>query len=274
MAILAITRDWGPNPCIVRIVTDDNLAAITTADYLIDPDIEASIEALQNGEFQWVDTDYVLIYYNGGIGFFTRDAATNTFVAGAVIPGSLSDTLPDGDIFVGNGANVATGVTPAGDLTMTNAGVFTVAANAIDTSKLALNTVQYAQVAMTAAEWNGMYGAPKLLVAAPGAGKRIDVICCVLRMAFVSAQYAAGGAVGLQYDSTVHGAGTAASATLAAATVNAYAASSNVGLAPTLASSAITTTENKGLYISNATAAFTTGDSTWHIDLTYRIVTA
>lgn len=270
--ITEITRDWGPNPCIVRIVTTDDLAAITTAGYLTDP--ATGIFAANHGEFQFVDTDYFLISYDGGIGFFTRDAANNTFVAGALVPGSLADTLPSGDLFVGSAGNVATARALSGDATISNTGVLTVAANAIDTTKLALNTIQYAQVAMTAAEWNGMYGAPKTLIAAPGAGKLIVVDSCVLTMTFVAAQYAAGGAVALQYDTTVHGAGTLASATLAAATVNAYAASSNVSLAPLVTTSAITTTQNKALCLSNQTAAFTTGDGTWTVSLAYRIITA
>ena len=65
----------------------------------------------------------------------------------------------------------------------------------------------YGKVAMTAAQWNGMYAAPFLLVAAPGANNLIMVHQAALVMTFVSAAYAAGGVVGLQYDSTAHGAG-------------------------------------------------------------------
>lgn len=49
----------------------------------------------------------------------------------------LSTDLANGKILVGNGSGVASPVTPSGDLTMTNAGVFTVSANAISNSKLA-----------------------------------------------------------------------------------------------------------------------------------------
>jgi hypothetical protein len=40
---------------------------------------------------------------------------------------SLTTALASGDLFVGNGLGVATAVAPSGDITMTNAGVFTVA---------------------------------------------------------------------------------------------------------------------------------------------------
>lgn len=131
----------------------------------------------------------------------------------------------------------------------------------------------YAAVPISAAEWNGMYAAPKLLVAAPGANKLVVVNNIVLAMTFVSAQYAAGGAVIAQYDSTVHGAGTnAGSATIAAATVTGLAASSSLGITAFTAATAYSTSVNKGVYLSNATAAFTTGDGTWIAHVWYRIV--
>ena len=79
MAISSIKRDWGVEPSIVRITTSDSLATITTAGYLTD---EAdTIASLNNGAFDWQDSDFVAIYYSGGQGFFTRDAANATFVS-------------------------------------------------------------------------------------------------------------------------------------------------------------------------------------------------
>ncbi len=133
----------------------------------------------------------------------------------------------------------------------------------------------YTTVAITAAEFNGMYAAPKLLVAAPGANKLIVMERGVLAMTFVAAAYAAGGVVGFQYDSTVHGAGVAASNTEAAADFFAAAstafqfngvAGNTVGISP------FSTTVNKGLYLSNLTQAFTTGDGTWVAHIWYKII--
>lgn len=131
MSITAIARNFNGDPNIVTIVTDNTLAEITTTGYLVSADILADIELLQNGEFQWTDTDLVLIHYSPNlIGFFVRDAANNTF--DALAPGSgLANTLQDGDIFVGNAGNVATGVSPSGDITLSNTGVFGIAAGAI-----------------------------------------------------------------------------------------------------------------------------------------------
>ncbi len=133
----------------------------------------------------------------------------------------------------------------------------------------------YTTVALTAAEFNGMYAAPKLLVAAPGANKLIVLERAVLAMTFVAAAYAAGGVVGFQYDSTVHGAGVAASNTEAAADFFAAASTAfqfNGVAGNTVAISPFSTTVNKALYLSNLTQAFTTGDGTWVAHIWYKII--
>lgn len=387
MAITSIMRDWGVNPSIVRITTSDDLAVITAAGYLTDQvDI---ISALNNGPFEWLDGDFVAIDYGDGQGFFARDALNNTFDASPLTPGSLSDTLQDGDIFVGNVSNVATGVTPSGDITLSNAGVFGIAsgvivnadvnaaagiaysklaalpsadilvgsagnvatavamsgdvlidnlgvtaiasgaivntdvnaAAAIAFSKLASLTSahilvgsagnvatdvavtgdisisnagvtaigankvlssmisplveKYVAVAISAAEFNGMYAAPKLILAGQGANTLIVVKRAVLAMTFVSAAYADGGVVGFQYDSTAHGAGVAASNTEAAADFFAAASTSfafNGVAGNTVAIAPFTTSVNKGIYLSNLTGAFTTGDGTWVCHLWYSVI--
>lgn len=389
MSITAIARNFDGEPNFVYIVSDNTLAEVTTTGYLLQADILADIEALQNGEFQWTDTDIILMAYSPDlIGFFVRDALNNTFDALAPAAG-LADTLQDGDIFVGNAGNIATGVTPSGDITLTNTGVFGIAsgvivnadinaaaaiaysklaalpsadilvgsagnvatavamtgdiaitntgvtsiqagtiinadvnaAAAIDFSKLAAlpstqvlvgsagnvatavavtgdvtigNTgvtaigankvlssmvspllMKYTTVAVSAAEFNGMYAAPKLLLAAGGANTLIVLDRAVLAMTFVSAAYANGGVVTIQYDATVNGAGVAASNTEAAADFFAAASTAfqfNGVAGNTVAISPFTTTVNKGLYLSNLTGAFTTGDSTFVVHLWYRII--
>jgi len=387
MAITAIGRYFVGDPNIVAIVSTDNLATITTSGYLTTQADE--IEALQNGEFQWTDTDLVLIYYaTAQIGFFVRDALNDTFDALAP-SGGLADTLQDGDIFVGNASNLATGVTPSGDITLTNAGVFGIAAGvivnadvnaaagiaysklaalpsadilvgsagnvatavamtgdiaitntgvtsiqagtivnadvnaaaAIDFSKLAALTStnilvgsagnvatsvavtgdvtigntgvtaigankvlssmisplveKYIAVPMTAANFKALYDTPLLMIAAGGANTLVVVKRAIVAMTFVSAAYAAGGVVGFQYDSTVHGAGVAATNTEAAADFFAAASTAFqfIGVSGnTVAISPFTTSVNKGIYLSNLTADFTTGDSTFVVHLWYSII--
>lgn len=280
--ILTISRDWGVEPSIVRITDDADLATITTSGYVATQVSE--IEAIQNGDFEWVDTDYILISYADGIGFFTYDSSTSSFIAAPDSPGSLSDTLANTEIFVGNASNVATGVAMSGDGTMANTGALTIAAGAITGSKIANNAVDYAQLALdvaatatvnlTAAQINGMYATPVQLLAAPGSGKLILIDSILWDIAFVSAQYAAGGAIQAQYGNTIHGAGSPASASIAAATLNGVAASgyiANGSGAATL--NAPATVKNTAVYLSNATAAFTTGDSTVTLYVKYRVVT-
>ena len=146
MAITSILRNFNGDPNIVTIVTDDSLATITTAGYLTGAVIAANIAALQHGVFVWRTTDIVLIKYDASIGFFTRNAATNAFVALAA-PGGLSPTLSSGNVFVGSAGNVATGVPLSGDATMANTGAMTIANNAITTAKILNANVTLAKLA-------------------------------------------------------------------------------------------------------------------------------
>lgn len=130
------------------------------------------------------------------------------------------------------------------------------------TLRVPLTNLNYATVAITAAEFNGMYAAPKALVAAPGANRLLVLDKLDLLMTYGAANYAAGGVAAVQYDSTANGAGVIASTTLSAATFQAAASTGfvfNGGVVPQTFSTCV----NKGLYLSNITGAFTTGDSTF-----------
>jgi len=337
--ITSILREFNLTPNIVGIVTTADLTTITTAGYLTNED--ANIVLLNNGEFQWLPSDLVLIFYSPNqIGFFTHDATNATFVALAA-PSGLSDTLASGEMFVGNASNIATGVAVtgafsmsntgvatissnyitntmvnsaaaiafsklaalpsadilvgnvsnvatavamSGDGTLSNTGALTIAAGAITGSKIANNAVDYAQLALdvaatvtvtlSAAQIKALYDTPVQLVAAPGSGKLILIDSILWDIAFVSAQYTAGGAIQAQYGNTVHGLGSPASASIAAATLNGVAASgfiANGSGAATL--NAPATVENTAVFLSNATADFATGDSTATLYVRYRVVT-
>jgi hypothetical protein len=215
MAITAISRDWGIDPQIVRVVTTDTLATIIATGYITSQ--ATAIAALNNGAFQWRADDEVLISYAGGQGFFTYDATNLTFAMSAA---SL-----------------------------------------------------IAQVKLTSAQILGMSAAPVLLLAAPGANKMIILNKLSFTYLYGGVAYAAGGAIGLEWANTAALAGPAASTTLAAATFNGYVASNNFELTPdntdTLANMI-----NQAVYISNATAAFTTGTGTLIANLNYNIVNA
>jgi hypothetical protein len=137
--------------------------------------------------------------------------------------------------------------------------------------------IKSATATITAAQFNGMYAAPVLLLASPGAGLMNIIESVQLNMTFVSADYAAGGVVGLQYGNTVHGAGPAASNTEAAADFFAAASTtfSFIGVnGNTVGALPWSTCANAGIYLSNLTQAFTTGDSTFAVNIKYHTVTA
>lgn len=257
MPITSIKRDFIGDPNIVRIECTDSLATITTAGY-IDTQ-KAAIDAINHGTFEWVEGDLVAINYSNGEGFFTRNASTNAFVA-ETVPGALSETLASAQIFVGNSSNIATGVTASGDLTNNNTGVFTIANNAVTSAKIAANIRKYATVSISAAAFNGMYATPIQLVAAGGANTLLVLDQLQLVMTYNSAAYAAGGTAAVQYDSTANGAGVIASTTLANTAFQA-AASSTFTMNPGVVVLPFATTVNKGLYLSNISGAFTTGNS-------------
>lgn len=272
MAITAIGRYFVGDPNIVCVVTDDDLAEITTAGYLTSTAIAADIEALQNGEFQWSDTDIVLINYAPDflVNWFKYDADNATFVANPAA-GGLSNSLLNGRVFVGNASNVATGVAMSGDVTITNAGVTAIGANKVLSSMISPLIRKYTTVTITAAQFNGMYATPKLLLAAGGANTLQVLDQLQLVMTYGTANYAAGGVAAVQYDSTANGAGVIASTTLSAATFQA-AASTTFTMNPGVVALPFTTTVNKGLYLSNITGAFTTGDSAMVAHLWYRTI--
>lgn len=214
MGISSIQRDWGIEPAIVRITTDDSLATIMADDYLSDQ--ESNIRDLNNGDFEWNDNDLIAVSYSDGEGLFKRDSSNSRLKP---LDGNFQATI-----------------------------------------------------AVTTAEFKGMYAAPKELLPAPGANRMYVVKKVALELDYNSAQYTGGGAVAVQYDDTVNGAGTDASEDIAAATINGYSADSIVGADGEIESAAASTIVNKGLYLSNETAAFADGDSPVYVHLEYSVV--
>lgn len=130
----------------------------------------------------------------------------------------------------------------------------------------------YTTVTISAAEFAAMYATPKQLVAAPGANKLIVLDKLDLLMTFVSADYANGGVVAAQYDSTAHGAGVIASSTWAASSFFAGASTGWSFSGSNSVAQTFSTCVNKGLYLSNLTGAFDTGDSTFVAHVWYKVI--
>jgi hypothetical protein len=126
-------------------------------------------------------------------------------------------------------------------------------------------------ITVTSAQIQALYATPLLIIPAQGAHTWIVCTNSIYEFDYGTTQYTAGGAFGLQYDSTVHAGGTAASATLAAATINGFTANNGFTLAGA-ATGTMASMVNKGIYLCNATAAFATGDSTITATIPYKVI--
>jgi hypothetical protein len=174
-------------------------------------------------------------------------------------------TFPDSD-----GTLPFTGTLVAGNLAVAS-NAYTLA----DSGLIAAAQASVASISLTSAQFTNMYTTPVQLVAPPGANKLIVVDKMEVIMTFVSAAYANGGIVGAQYDSTAHLAGVLATNTEQAADFFAGASTTfvfngtsgnGVGALP------FSTTVNKGIYLSNQSAVWITGDSTFVVKVFYRII--
>lgn len=207
-----------------------------------------------------VDRDYPYGLTVSSMGLTTSIGNANVANNAAIAFSKLA-ALPSGEVLIGSAGTVPTATAISGDATLANTGVLSLAATRL----------KYTTVAVTDAEFNGMYAAPKLLLAAQGANTLISLDKCELVMTYGSANYAGGGVAAIQYDSTINGAGVLASTTLAAATFQA-AASTTFTFLESVVAKPFTTTVNKGLYLSNLTGAFTTGDSSFVAHLWYKVI--
>lgn len=133
--------------------------------------------------------------------------------------------------------------------------------------------LQHKTVSLTAANLIAMYATPVVLIAAPGAGKSIVVQRAAFTITRTATAFGNGGAAIIQYDSTTHGGGTQALDSTLASTVITGAAGTSVSFrnGAVVSDAASTVTQNKGLYISNATGAFDTGTGTASVELWYYV---
>jgi hypothetical protein len=145
--------------------------------------------------------------------------------------------------------------------------------NAGFTSLVPQGWEQSTTVNLTSTQFEALYATPLLLVPAPNAGTVNVISKMLVTLNFGTTQYTAGGALGAQYGNSTHGAGEAASATLAAATINAAVASTIYEIAG-VSSILVSGAEGDGIYLSNTGAAFATGDSTFQVTTYFHNVAA
>lgn len=130
---------------------------------------------------------------------------------------------------------------------------------------------QSASLVVATAAFEGMSAAPILVVPAAGAHTWIvGVTPIAFEYDYGGVQFTGGGVVGLQYGNTALLAGTAASTTEAAATINGFTANNGFTLNAT-ATGTMATMVNLGIYLSNATAPFATGNGSLTVNFRYNI---
>lgn len=128
------------------------------------------------------------------------------------------------------------------------------------------------QVSLTAANLIAMYTTPVAVVTAV-ANKSIIVDSVEFDITRTATAFTGGGVVAVQYDSTANGAGTATHATIAATVVTGAAGRTVTARIPVVQSDiASASIVGKGLYISNATAAFAAGTGTAVVTIRYHLV--
>jgi hypothetical protein len=93
MGIIVLSRDYGNNPSIVRMVSTDDFATISAAGYL-DAQLE-NIIAINGGPFQWQPSDFILCYFDVSPPYFTGGAfsffslsADNSSLQEFTVPGA------------------------------------------------------------------------------------------------------------------------------------------------------------------------------------------
>lgn len=176
-------------------------------------------------------------------------------------------------------APVISGTTATGNLQVASTGLSTSGYILTSTGSSSLPTFQapllkVVVTPMTAAQWLAMYATPLELVPVPGSGLCHIVVSCAIFFNYGGTnQFAAGGAVVLQWGTAANGAGNSP--------INTMAASNFIGVADSLtmqtvvakSNTAKSNFDNLSLCLSNQTAAFTGGtNNTLNVVVSYYTV--
>lgn len=204
------------------------------------------------------------------------DAIANGLISQSGVLGSTSNPPVDAIVIAGAANASAANLLIVTNASMGQATTVTIPDPGMATASFVLSNaglVSSIMITLNTAAVTGAYAAPAVLIAAPGAGKTIIIQEATIYTASTgNTAYATGTAPVIQYDTTVHGAGTAATSAIAAGDLTAASSQVKALTSPTGALTGIT---NKGIYFSNATGAYTAGTGTnIVITLTYQVLTA
>jgi hypothetical protein len=162
-------------------------------------------------------------------------------------------------------------------LSVTGTGGLVVGSGGLVVNGATISPASSVTIAIAATDITGIYGTPKVILAAPGANFAYQIFGFAINYTFGTAAYTGGGNVTLQYGATVHaGAGvitnTIASTIFTSAT-NTYGYATGSGVVVTGTEAYV----NTAVYVSNASGAFVnpgTATGTANLTVYYQIVTA
>jgi hypothetical protein len=138
-------------------------------------------------------------------------------------------------------------------------------------TELGTAPVIYQKFPISPTQIMGMFATPVQLVAAGGAHTSYCVRACIYELLFNSIAYTSGGVYTIQFGSSAGLGGPREMTAFSAASLNVSTNSVIFQLWDT-GLSFLTTAVNQGLYFSNATGAFASGNSTLNIHLYYQLI--
>lgn len=213
-------------------------------------------------------------------GVFDLAKDASTFVSGAKVYWDNTQQLATANTLTAAGAptkeigfaalNQASGVSaPGGQSTDPTVRVrlTPTPATPVGVADLDPSVLQKAVVTLTAAQIEAMFATPIAILPAPAAGQVLAIDQIIVQTKPGTTQFSGGGAVSFQY----HGTAVAPhSSSIPAATINSATASENIVPPPTGVIQAPAAT---GIDITNATAAFASGNGTVVVTVFYSIIT-
>ena len=168
----------------------------------------------------------------------------------------------NGQLIVGQTGAAAAWTSVTGDVSLSAAGVTSIAAN----------IHQVASVALSAANLIAMGTTPVSILSAPGSGKVIVPSLIVFEMTRTSTAFTGGGAVSFQYHTTTTSVPHSGSIPATVVTTGG-AGTAVIMLGPNVGSNGLVLPVNEGIDITNATAAFAAGTGTANVFFYYRVIT-
>ena len=226
------------------------------------------------------------VIYNAPAMFSYRSAGDNSAtIAGANYFADAVYDLAVSDLIFAQGSDtfqvlsVATIDRAAGTITTTSTGIASsvgtanLVNNAVTNAKLAVDTVQYAEVTVSTAELLALATTPKTLVAAPGAGLFIMFLGAELVLDYNTTQYTeAGDNMGIKYTDA---AGVQVSDTIEMTGFIDQAADTITNAVPVKdAIVAAAGAVNQALVLDNLNANFAAGDSPVYVKVHYKVCSA